>query len=81
VPPAAPEEKESWGRLAAFGGQLSAPSGDAKVVGAIKPQDRVAKARPLARMPAESFRQLTQADLQRAFVLKEILEPPLALRD
>ncbi|HOA74995.1 MAG TPA: hypothetical protein PL151_16950 [Phycisphaerae bacterium] len=30
---------------------------------------------------AASFRGLTSAELQRAFVLKEILEPPLAIRD
>jgi hypothetical protein len=66
--------------LAAWDQTLRAEAG-ARQLGQIKPAEAAEAAVVRGRVGAESFRKLTLADLQRAFVLKEILEPPLAMRD
>jgi hypothetical protein len=79
-PPSQAQEPETWSRLAKFGDSIRAEA-EAKQLGQIKPAEAVEAAIIRGRVGAASFRNLTRADLQRAFVLKEILEPPLALRD
>jgi hypothetical protein len=81
VPPPAPaEEPESWARLTELGEQVSESSRLVQPQPALK-QAVSAGTPSIGKEGAESFRHLSPADLQRAFVLKEILEPPLALRD
>lgn len=79
--PAAQAPEESWARLAQWGGQDIRAEAEARQLGHIKPAEAVEAAIVRGRVGAESFRRLTRADLQRAFVLKEILDPPIALRE
>lgn len=78
--PSAAQAPQTWSRLAKFGEQIRAEA-EAKQLDQIQPAEALEAAVVRGRVGAESFRRLTRADLQRAFVLKEILEPPLALRD
>jgi hypothetical protein len=47
----------------------------------LRPLRQMEKPHVREAVAARSFRALSAADLQRAMVLKEILEPPLAMRD
>lgn len=80
-PPTPPEkEKESWARLTQLGEEVTARTaeGHTPTLGRLaqRSSEEVAHAEEMA----ASIRALAPADLRRAFVLKEILEPPLALR-
>jgi hypothetical protein len=53
----------------------------ATIAARLRPLRHIATAGVRPTVAATSFRNLSVTDLQRAMVLKEILEPPLALRD
>lgn len=77
-PPPAAQEQETWARLTTGFEQVrSSEKMPERLTGLL---EHVAATGPVA-VSAQSLRELSPAELRQAFVLKEILEPPLAMRD
>jgi hypothetical protein len=81
VPVAAEDDEDApRNRLAQMAREIEARS-QSRPLTRLQPLHATESAGPRPTSTAGSFRNLGVADLQRALILKEILEPPLSLRD
>jgi hypothetical protein len=72
---------ESWTQLTTLSQPEPGRGGEGAKLAGTRQAGTARAAPPRNRISVTSLRNLTPSDLQRALVLKEILEPPLALRD